>query len=70
MAKVLTHWNVKVSTEETLKHGLDPMLIGTTKTNKPNIQHGFLMFENHSGCHAGINLSEVMAFSIEPEYKE
>lgn len=59
-----------VATPETLQHGLRPIHLGKSKTDKPVIEHGFLIFEDLKGCLTGINLSEVSIFSIEPEYEE
>lgn len=59
-----------VSTQETMSHGMKSIRIGKSRTEKPVIEHGFLMFEDLNGCHAGVNLSEVSIFSIEPEYEE
>lgn len=70
MAKLIKHWNVVVRTKETLENGIDVMRIGKSRTCKPVIEHGFLMFEDHNGSQSGINLSEVSVFSIEPEYEE
>lgn len=70
MAKVIKHWNVMVATPDTIRHNFKPLNVGKSKTEKPVIEHGFLMFEDLKGCHAGINLSEVSIFSIEPEYEE
>lgn len=70
MARVIKHWNVVVHTKETLENSIDAIRIGKSRTNEPVIEHGFLMFEDHKGSQAGINLSEVSIFSIEPEYEE
>lgn len=70
MARVIKHWNVVISTQETFMNGTGPIRIGKSSTGKPIIEHGFLMFEDHKGCHAGVNLSEVSLFSIEPEFEE
>lgn len=70
MAQIIKHWNVMVSTQKTLQSGFSPICIGKSRTHKPVIEHGFLMFEDHKGSQAGINLSEVSIFSIEPEYEE
>lgn len=70
MARVIKHWNVMVADKYIIQDALPPVCLGKSRTEKPVIEHGFLMYENHKGCHAGINLSEVVAFSIEPEYEE
>lgn len=70
MPKIIKHWNVMVSTQDSLLNGNDPFHIGKVRTHKPVIEHGFLMFEDHKGSQAGINLTEVSIFSIEPEYEE
>lgn len=70
MGKVIKHWNVMVAGKHIIENGNEPFCEGKSRTEKPVIEHGFLMYENHKGCHAGINLSEVVAFSIEPEYEE
>lgn len=70
MPKVIKHWNVVVCDQHITQSGKEPFILGKSRTEKPVIEHGFLMYENHKGCHAGINLSEVVAFSIEPEYEE
>ena len=70
MARVVKHWNVMISTQQTFLNGTGPIRIGKSREDRPVIEHGFLMFVDHKGCHAGINLSEVAAFSIEPEFEE
>ncbi len=70
MGRIIKHWNVVVHTKETLEHGIDAIRIGKSRTHKPVIEHGFLMFEDHKGSQAGINLADVSIFSIEPEYEE
>lgn len=70
MPKIIKHWNVMVSTKELLLNGGSSFHIGKSRTHKAVIEHGFLMFEDHKGSQAGINLSEVSIFSIEPEYEE
>ncbi|HCO3755881.1 TPA: hypothetical protein ACNTUM_000882 [Escherichia coli] len=70
MAKIIKHWNVMVADKFIIQDGREPICLGKSRTQNPVIEHGFLMYENHEGCHAGINLSEVLAFSIEPEYEE
>lgn len=70
MPKVIKHWNVVISTHDSLLNGNGPVRIGKSKTRNPVIEHGFLMFEDHKGSQAGINLSEVSIFTIEPEYEE
>jgi len=59
-----------ISTQEILQVGSSHICIGKSRTHKPVIEHGFLMFEDHKGSHTGINLSEVSIFSIEPEFEE
>lgn len=59
-----------ISTQETLQGAIGPIRIGKSRTHKPVIEHGFLMFEDHKGSQSGINLAEVSIFSIEPEYEE
>lgn len=59
-----------ISTQETLHNDCGSIFIGKSRTHKPVIEHGFLMFEDHKGSQAGINLAEVSIFSIEPEYEE
>jgi hypothetical protein len=70
MPKVIKHWNVVISTQDSLLNGNGPVRIGKSKTCNPVIEHGFLMFEDYKGSQAGINLSEVSIFTIEPEYEE
>lgn len=70
MARRIKHWNVVVHTKETLDNGIDALRIGKSRTHNPVIEHGFLMFEDLKGSQAGINLSGVSIFSIEPEYEE
>lgn len=70
MPKIIKHWNVMVSTKESLLNGSGSFHIGKSRTHKAVIEHSFLMFEDHKGSQAGINLSEVSIFSIEPEYEE
>ncbi|MEX5413396.1 hypothetical protein [Atlantibacter hermannii] len=70
MGKVITHWNVFIATRETYESGESPMLIGHQSTPDAVIEHGFLLHENLNGAKSGINLSEVLAFSIEPQFKE
>ena len=59
-----------VAGKHIIENGNEHFCVGKSRTEKPVIEHGFLMYENHKGFHAGINLSEVVAFSIEPEYEE
>ncbi|WP_411022099.1 hypothetical protein [Salmonella sp. ZJHZ21_0198] len=59
-----------ISTQGTLQEATGPIRIGKSRTHKPVIEHGFLMFEDHKGSQAGINLADVSIFSIEPEYEE
>lgn len=70
MEKKIKHWNVMVADKHIIQSGQEPFCLGKSRTEKPVIEHGFLMYENHKGFHAGINLYEVVAFSIEPEYVE
>lgn len=70
MVKIIKHWNVMVADKHIIENGNEPFCVGKSRIEKPVIEHGFLMYENHKGCRAGINLSEVVAFSIEPEYEE
>lgn len=70
MPKIIKYWNVVISTQDSLLNGNGPVRIGKSSTHKPVIEHGFLMFEDHKGSHAGINLAEVSIFSIEPEFEE
>lgn len=70
MPNIIKHWNVMVSTQDSLLNASGPFHIGKSRTHKPVIEHGFLMFEDHKGSQAGINLSEVSIFSIEPEFEE
>lgn len=70
MGKVITHWNMLITTQATYENGLEPMLVGHQNSPNPVISQGFLLFENLKGAKAGVNLSEVVAFSIEPQFKE
>lgn len=70
MAKIIKYWKVMVADRHIIENGNDPFFLGKSKTHKPIIEHGFLMYENHNGHQAGINLSEILAFSLEPVYEE
>lgn len=70
MGRIIKHWNVMISTQETLHNDCGSICIGKSRTHKPVIEQGFLIFEDHKGSQAGINLAEVSIFSIEPEYEE
>lgn len=70
MGKVITHWNVLITTQATYENGLAPILVGHQNSPDAVISQGFLLFENLNGGKAGVNLSEVVAFSIEPQFKE
>lgn len=70
MARILKHWKLMITTQEIIQHGGSPLYIGISRTGEPVIEHGFLMYENHNGCLAGVNLSGVLLFSIEPEFEE
>ena len=70
MPRIIKHWNVMVATQETIQSGIKPLCLGKSMTDKPVIEHGFLMYVDHGGSHAGVNLSEVAIFSIEAEFEE
>lgn len=70
MAKIIKYWNVMVADKYILERGSDQFCLGKSKTHKPIIEHGFLMYENHNGYQAGINLSEIVNFSLEPVFEE
>ena len=70
MAKVITHWNVLITTQATCENNLDPMLVGHQNSPDAVISQGFLLYENLKVAKSGINLSEVLAFSIEPVFEE
>ena len=70
MGKVITHWNVLITTQATCENNLDPMLVGHQNSPDAVISQGFLLYENLKGAKSGINLSEVLAFSIEPVFEE
>lgn len=59
-----------VADRHIVENGNHHFCLGKSKTHKPIIEHGFLMYENHNGAQAGINLSEVVAFSLEPVVEE
>ncbi|HCL5936731.1 TPA: hypothetical protein N2O04_000257 [Citrobacter freundii] len=70
MAKIVKSWNVMVTTSEMIAHGQGPMLVGTQMSPSSDIRGNFLVYKNLNGADAGINLSQVLAFSIEPQYEE
>jgi len=70
MGKLIKHWNVFIATRETYDSGKSPMLIGRQRSPDAVIENGFLLHENLNGAKSGINLSEVLAFSIEPVFEE
>ncbi|MBY4887717.1 hypothetical protein K5Y32_07195 [Pantoea sp. DY-15] len=70
MAKLIKHWNVFITTQASFSHGGDRILVGAQRSPNPNIDAGFLLFENLDGAQSGVNLREVLAFNIEPEFIE
>lgn len=70
MPRIIKYWNVMVADRRIIENGNSPFCLGKSKTHKPIIEHGFLMYENHNGSQVGINLSEVVAFSLEPVFEE
>ncbi len=70
MHRIIKHWKVMIITQKTIEFGDEAICVGKSRTHEPFIEHGFLMFEDHKGSQAGINLAEVSMFRIEPEYEE
>jgi len=70
MGKVIKHWNVLITTLDTYESGKSPMLIGRQSSPDAVIEDGFLLHENLNGAKSGINLNQVLAFSIEPVFEE
>lgn len=68
--KLISHWSVFAHTKETMSQGLPPSLLGVLPSPDPVVCDGFLLYENQDGNRSGINLSQVLCFSIVPEYEE
>lgn len=65
---VISHYNVRIITHEQVANGCPSVICGKQKDQNPNIQNGFLVYENLDGGIDGINLSGVEKFVIEPQY--
>lgn len=65
---VMSHFNVRIITNEQAENGYPSVICGKQKDRNPNIQNGFLVYENLDGGIDGINLSGVARFVIEPQY--
>lgn len=70
MARLIKHFNILAATQKSLAQGIGLQPLGKSRTNEAVIEQGFLLFENEHGCQAGVNLSEISLFTIEPEYEE
>ncbi|MGV4308240.1 hypothetical protein [Citrobacter portucalensis] len=64
-------YNVRIITNEMIENGLPSVISGRQRGRDPNIQNGFLVYENLDGGIDGVNLSGVAKFIIEPQpYEE
>jgi hypothetical protein len=70
MGYLIKNWGVYIQTQTGYSSGDGKILVGRQLSPHPNIQQGFLLYENPEGAQCGINLSEVLAFSIEPQFIE
>jgi len=70
MGYLIKNWDVYILTQSGYSSGDSKKMVGRQLSPHPNIQQGFLLYESPDGAQCGINLSEVLAFSIEPQYIE
>lgn len=68
--QMISHWNVMLTTQDSHLNGMGSFIAGKTKSQSPTIEHGFLIYESKEGFTSGINLSEVLHFSLQPEFLE
>lgn len=70
MPKLIDFYNVRVITPEMVAMGTPSLVVGRQRDGNPNIQHGFLIYENLDGGVDGVNLAGAVKFTIEPKYQE
>ncbi|GKW27783.1 hypothetical protein PEC331060_09610 [Pectobacterium carotovorum subsp. carotovorum] len=70
MGKPIKHFNVRIITSEMISNGCPSCIVGQQREPQPNIQNGFIIYENLDGGIDGVNLSVVAKFIIEPEYQQ
>ncbi|WP_210461688.1 hypothetical protein [Pantoea ananatis] len=70
MVNLIKNWDVYILTPLDYSSGDSKKLVGRQLSPHPNIQQGFLLYENLDGAQCGINITEVLAFSIEPQFIE
>jgi hypothetical protein len=70
MVKLIKHWNVYIMTANDYANNQGRELVGRQCSPNPVIEQGFLLFENLDGAQSGLNLREVLAFNIVPQYSE
>ncbi|WP_336747881.1 hypothetical protein [Pantoea vagans] len=70
MLKLIKHWNVNIMAASDCTNNQGMQLVGCQRSPYPVIEQGFLMFENLEGAQAGLNLRDVLAFSIDPQFVE
>lgn len=70
MARLIKHWNVNILTNSDYSNNQGKQLVGHQLSPYPVIEHGFLLFENTEGAQSGVNLRDVLAFSIDPQFVE
>lgn len=70
MPKVVSYWNVVLTTIACIENGEPAFIAGTARSCNPTIENGFLMYTSPEGFSQGVNLAQVAHFSIEPVYLE